>query len=161
MKLLENIWNLNKIVIMKKLKLDYRNTFKETNTTFNLKSSNLKIMVTPPIDEDYWVFRIRLYKDQSIVAFPKFTTMGIGFAQEEDWNTNLPYKLEAEEICNHIWHNHKYEEITKEEVIEAINILKKACEYYMEYEYEPPKEKSTYEDFVAYEKRLKEFMTIK
>ena len=141
------------------LKLEYRNTFKETNTNF--KISNTKIMVTPPINEDYWVFRVRLYKDQSVIAFPKFGLMGIGFAiEEDDWNVNLPSNAKAEEICEHIWDNHKYDEITKEQCTEAIEILRKASKYYMEYEYEPP-EDATYDDFVKYEKRLKEFMKIK
>lgn len=63
------------------------------------------ILLTPTIDEDYWLYRVRLTEDQAVVGFPKFFTIGIGFAVEEDWNTNLPYKTEATEIAKHIHHN--------------------------------------------------------
>jgi hypothetical protein len=82
------------------------------------------IAITPPINETYWLCRVNLFKDQSILAFPKFFTIGIGFAQEEDWNTNLPYSCTAEEIADHIGHNRKYQEITDEQIIEAINLIK-------------------------------------
>ena len=55
-------------------------------------------MITPPIDEDYWAYRVRLSDTQSIVGFPKFGTVGIGFAVEEDWNTwieNVSEQVEA------------------------------------------------------------------
>jgi len=61
--------------------------------------------VTPAIDEDYWLYRVRLTQTQAVVAFPKFGTIGIGFAVEEDWNTNLPWTTLAEKILDHIWHN--------------------------------------------------------
>lgn len=81
------------------------------------------IMITPAIGEDYWLFRVHLYKDQYLLAFPKFTTIGIGFAKEEDWNTNLPYTSKATEICEHIWHNRLYVHIEKSQVVEAIKML--------------------------------------
>ncbi len=81
------------------------------------------LMITPAIEEDYWAYRVKLYKDQAIIGFPKFTTIGIGFAQEEDWNTNLPYTRSPEKICDHIWDNHKYKEITRRQVIEAIELI--------------------------------------
>ena len=92
------------------------------------------VMMTPPINKDYWVFRIKLTKDQSVIAFPKFSTMGIGFAIEEDWNTNLPYQCKPIEIANHIWVNRKYKSITKKVLVEAIEILIKACTYYKTHE---------------------------
>lgn len=91
-----------------------------------------RMMMTPPIDEDYWLFRVKLYKDQALLAFPKFMTFGIGFAKEDDWNTNLPYQVETEDIYEHIKHNKKYDEIGKEEIIEAIKLLQKACKEYQE-----------------------------
>ena len=91
-----------------------------------------RLMFTPPIGDDYWLFRVKLYKDQALLAFPKFMTIGIGFAQEEDWNTNLPYMVDTEEIYEHIKENKKYEEISKEEVIEAIKMLQNACKEYEE-----------------------------
>lgn len=81
------------------------------------------LAMTPPIDESYWEYRVKLHKDQAIVAFPKFFTIGVGFAQEEDWNTNLPYSCDAEEIADHIWHNHKYDEITRDMVVSAIKLI--------------------------------------
>ena len=82
------------------------------------------LMMTPAIDAEYWAYRVKLHQDQAIIGFPKFGTIGIGFTQEEDWNTNLPYTCEAEEIYNHIKHNKKYDEITKEQVIEAIGMIR-------------------------------------
>lgn len=105
------------------LVVEFNEKFKKANTEIGGF-----ISITPPINEDYWVFRVKLYENQSIVAFPKFFTMGIGFAQEENWNTNLPYSSSAEEIYKHINVNKKYKEITKESCIEAINLIKNACE---------------------------------
>ena len=82
------------------------------------------VMITPPISEEYWSYRVKLFGEQAIVGFPKFFTIGIGFAvEEEDWNANLPYSSSAESICDHIWHNRKYDEITREDVISAIRLI--------------------------------------
>lgn len=62
-------------------------------------------MVTPLIEENYWVYRVKLNDRQAVVGFPKFSTIGIGFAVEADWNTNLPYMCQTIEIVSHIWHN--------------------------------------------------------
>lgn len=63
------------------------------------------VMLTPPVGEDYWAYRVRVADGQAVVGFGKFGTIGIGFAAEEDWNTNLPYTSDAESIRRHIWHN--------------------------------------------------------
>lgn len=63
------------------------------------------VMLAPPVSEDYWKYRVRVADGQAVVGFPKFGTIGIGFAEEEDWNTNLPYTGDAESIRRHIWHN--------------------------------------------------------
>lgn len=84
-------------------------------------------MITPPIDEDYWAFRVRLSERQSIVGFPKFMTIGIGFAVEEDWNTNLPYTCSAEEIYEHIARNKGDDSISREDCIEAIRLIQQAA----------------------------------
>lgn len=81
------------------------------------------ILITPPIDKDYWVVRVKLFEDQYINAFPKFITIGIGFAIEEDWNCNLPYTSDAEEIRKHIWHNRRYVAIGKKKTIKAIEMI--------------------------------------
>lgn len=93
-----------------------------------INAGSVRLMVTPPINEDYWLYRVQLWKDQAIVGFPKFVTIGIGFAQEIDWNTNLPYTQEAEKIYQHIKHNKKYDEIPDWECIEAIKLIQEAIE---------------------------------
>lgn len=85
------------------------------------------VMMTPPIDEDYWEYRVRLSDKQAIVGFPKFFTIGIGFAVEEDWNTNLPYTCTAEEIFSHIKHNKGDDSITDEDAIRAIQMVQSAA----------------------------------
>jgi hypothetical protein len=84
-------------------------------------------MMTPPINEDYWLFRVRLSETQAIVGFPKFFTVGIGFAVEEDWNTNFPYTCTAEEIYEHIAHNKGDDSISREHCIEAIKLVQDAA----------------------------------
>jgi len=101
-----------------------KNFIQEDN---NLISGKNLIMITPPINEKYWLFRVKLFKDQSLIAFPKFLTLGIGFAQEEDWNTNLPYTCDTEKIFNHIKRNKKYKEIPDTNCIEAIKLLQTTC----------------------------------
>ena len=88
--------------------------------------ANGAIMITPAIGEDYWSYRVKLHKDQAILGFPKFMQIGIDFAQEEDWNTNLPSMCPAKEIFNHIKHNKKYDEISDEDCIKAIEMIKEA-----------------------------------
>jgi hypothetical protein len=81
-------------------------------------------MITPPVGQDYWLFRVKLFKEQAIVGFPKFGTIGIGFAvEDENWNTNLPYSYSPEHIYSHIQENKKYDEITKDDCIEAIALV--------------------------------------
>jgi len=90
-------------------------------------SSNIGILFTPPVgDEDYWVFRVGLNEAQAVVGFPKFGTIGIGFAEEEDWNTNLPYTVSAEKILEHIWHN-AGPTVSREQALEAIEMIKAAA----------------------------------
>ena len=86
------------------------------------------VMMTPPIDEDYWTYRVKLNDaGQAIVGFPKFTTIGIGFAQEEDWNTNLPYTCDANEILAHIIHNCGDTSIKDADVLLAIAMVQGAA----------------------------------
>ncbi len=76
------------------------------------------------MDEQYYILKVNLFKDHSILAFPKFGTIGIGFALEDDWNCNLPISCTNERIYNHIKHNKKYKEITKKDCIKAIDMIK-------------------------------------
>lgn len=84
------------------------------------------IAITPALDENYWSYRVVLRPDQAVVAFPKFFTIGIGFAVEDDWNTNLPFSCDAREIADHIGHNRGGESITDAEIIEAIELIQAA-----------------------------------
>ena len=139
---------------MKKLELEFRNEFKKKQDTF--QTGKVVIMMTPPLDDDYWVFRIKLHADQALIAFPKFGTLGIGFAQEDDWNTNLPYSCKTEEIYNHIKKNKKYTQITKATCIEAIEILRKASEYYKKHETPQTIEAGDFGQFLTSYELLKE-----
>lgn len=86
------------------------------------------ILVTPAISEDFWLFRVKLNgAGQAILGFPKFFTVGIGFAKETDWNTNLPYGCTTEEIYNHIKHNKGDSKIPKARVLEAIRLVQSAA----------------------------------
>lgn len=107
------------------LQLEVNQGFVEANTNIRIDGV-ATLMVTPPINKDYWLFRVKLHEDQAIVGFPKFGTIGIGFAQEKDWNTNLPYTCPAEQIYNHIKHNKKYDEITDEQALAAIKLVQGA-----------------------------------
>jgi hypothetical protein len=84
-------------------------------------------MMTPAIDENYWEYRVRVSETQSVVGFPKFGTIGIGFAVEEDWNTNLPYQAETKDIRQHIWHNRGDDSITEDIVDRAIEMIREAA----------------------------------
>jgi hypothetical protein len=85
------------------------------------------MMLTPAIDQDYWTYRVLLSPSQAIVGFPKFFTTGIGFAIEDDWNTNLPYTSDTEEIFRHIAHNKGDDSISDDDVREAIRMVREAA----------------------------------
>lgn len=90
------------------------------------------LLVTPPINDDYYLARVPL-DGNAIVCFPKFTTIGIGFQKEDDdWNTNLPYRCDAEEIWNHIKKNKGKGRITKQQGIAAIKLLQEYAAKLME-----------------------------
>lgn len=84
-------------------------------------------MLTPAIDEDYWAYRVRLSESQAVVGFPKFGTIGIGFAVEEDWNTNLPYTVDTERTFEHIKHNKGDDSISDDDVRAAIQLIREAA----------------------------------
>lgn len=86
------------------------------------------LMMTPDLDEDYWAYRVRLSETQAIVGFPKFGTIGIGFAREDDdWNTNLPYRCETDKIFNHIRRNKGDDAISDDDVRAAILLVQEAA----------------------------------
>lgn len=80
-------------------------------------------LFTPAVDEDYWAYRVRLSDKQAIVGFPKILTIGIGFAVETDWNTNLPYTCGTERIYEHIECNKGDDTISREDCLAAIRMI--------------------------------------
>jgi hypothetical protein len=113
---------------MPELTLEVNEKFKEANTEFKVGGG--RILITPPLDDDYWAFRVAVSEKQAIVGFPKFFTIGVGFQHEEDWNTNLPYQCEADEIFNHISHNKGDDSIPDELCIEAIKLVQEVAAQY-------------------------------
>lgn len=84
------------------------------------------VLITPPIDESFWLMRVPVSDKQAIVCFPKFGVIGIGFQHEEDWNTNLPSSCPAVQIYNHIKHNKGDDSISDASCIQAIELLQQA-----------------------------------
>jgi hypothetical protein len=109
---------------MKNLVVEFNQTFVKSSDTFAIGKG--VVMVTPLLDDDYWIMRVKVSDDQAIVAFPKFGVIGIGFQHEDDWNTNLPSSCDAEKIYNHIKHNKGNKNIRKETCIHAIQALQNA-----------------------------------
>jgi len=88
-----------------------------------------RIMITPAIgDADYWKYRVKLSRTQSIIGFPKFGCIGIGFMKEKNWNKNLPSDCDADELYNHIKENKGRSKISDEDCITAIQMIKDAVE---------------------------------
>lgn len=114
---------------MRKLVVEYKKDFKPSKDCIEVGAT--VIMFTPAISEDYWIMRIKLFRNQALVAFPKFGLIGVGFAVEKgSWNTNLPYQTPADHLYRHIECNKKYDQITKEHCLKAIKMLQAACANY-------------------------------
>jgi hypothetical protein len=94
----------------------------DPSDTRPLYVGSMRVLYCPPVGEDFWLARVQVATDQAVVCFPKFTTVGIGFQRENDWNTNLPYTSKAAVIYDHIKHN-KDCPATREACIEAIEAL--------------------------------------
>jgi hypothetical protein len=116
---------------MKNLVVEYKKGFEPSKDC--IYTGRGVIMFTPAINKEYYIMRVNLYKDQSLVAFPKFGLIGIGFAQESDWNTNLPYQTDIEYLYKHIRCNKKYKAITKQMCLEGLKLLQEAC---LKYEFQ-------------------------
>ena len=85
------------------------------------------ILFTPPVGDDYWSYRVRVGEGQAVVGFPKFFTLGIGFAVEDaDWNTNLPYTEPTDRLFRHIAKNKGSDDIPDERVMAAIDMIRAA-----------------------------------
>ena len=107
------------------LQLEMNANEEDKTARFSIGGSG--VMLTPPIGKDYWLFRVKLSATQAIIGFKKFTTIGIGFAEEEDWNTNLPYTSDADAILKHIIHNKGDESIDDVDVRKAIQLIQQAA----------------------------------
>ena len=106
---------------MSELRLEVRN---QADGTVRLGTAEgAAMMLTPAIGEDYWTYRVMLGERQAVVGFPKFGTVGVGFAVEDDWNTNFPYTCDTEEIFDHIAHNKGDDSIADDDVREAIRLI--------------------------------------
>lgn len=103
------------------MKLEINAKFAPTDSPIKMSNGGV-VMVTPPLDEDYWLARVA-FKRNALVCFPKFSTIGIGFQKEHDWNTNLPYTQPTDEIWNHIRHNKNDSSITPDLGKSAIKLL--------------------------------------
>lgn len=84
-------------------------------------------MIAPAVDEDYWEYRVIVGEHQAVVGFPKFSTIGIGFAVEDNWNTNLPYTSDTERIFQHIAENKGDDRISDDTVRAAIRMIQEAA----------------------------------
>lgn len=90
-------------------------------------------IVAPLVNEDYWMFRVRLSQKQAVVGFPKIGTIGIGFAvEDEDWNRNLPYQSTTDEIAAWIACNKGDDSISDEDVILAVSMVQGAARLWKE-----------------------------
>jgi len=107
------------------LTLERRN---QQDKTITVSSGDAAVLLAPVLGDDYWTYRVCLTEANAVVGFPKFGTIGIGFAVEEDRNTNLPYlRCSTEEIVEHIWRNRGDERITKEMVTQAVDMIRAAA----------------------------------
>lgn len=106
------------------MKLQIEINSKAVKEDTNFGNDKTMVMITPAIDEDYWLLRVSVSEKQAVVCFPKFFTIGCGFQVEEDWNTNLPISCPTDEIFNHIKHNKGDKRIKNDDCRKAIDLLR-------------------------------------
>lgn len=58
-------------------------------------------------DNRRWLARVWLTSRQALICFEACNTVGIGFKEESDGNTHLPYVCNTSMIYEHIKHNRK------------------------------------------------------
>ncbi len=117
-----------------KLQIEMNNNFDFSRYTESLVViDGIGVMITPPIDDSYWMMRVPVSKKQAIVCFPKFGSIGIGFRVEgEDWNVNMPSSCETQYIYDHIKVNKGQRSITRATCIAAIDMLQVAIAQLMD-----------------------------
>lgn len=100
----------------------------QPNHTTVLGAAGGSIMINPAVDEDYWLLRVRVSEEQAVVGFPKFITIGIGFAVEKvTYDCNFPHTCTTEEIYAHIRRNQGDDAIPAERVLAAIRLVQEAA----------------------------------
>lgn len=100
----------------------------QANRTVSIPLGGGTVMeVGPTGSEQYWEYRVKVSEDQAIVGFPKYSTIGIGFAVEKDWNSNLPFRvISAEKIAKHIDRN-RPKGMRRALVVRAIQMVREAA----------------------------------
>lgn len=99
----------------------------QKNETPEVAVGGVTLVMTPPISDDYWAYRVRVANGQAVLGFPKYGTIGIGFAVENDWNSNLPYWCGNEEIYKHIAHNRGTPDLSEAVCRRAIELIQAAA----------------------------------
>lgn len=95
-----------------------------------LEEGGVTVIMTPPIGDEYWAYRVRLTDTQAVVGFPKFGTVGIGYENEgDDWNLNFPYRAPVRDIRHHIRRNKGDDDIPDEQVLAAIQMIQAAVRH--------------------------------
>lgn len=97
----------------------------QDNDTGVVGNENSAVLIAPFVCPDYWAYRVIVGETQAVLGFPKFNTIGIGFAIEDDWNTNLPYTSGTDQILDHIWHN-AGDGVRREDARAAIEMIQTA-----------------------------------
>jgi hypothetical protein len=99
--------------------------------------SKCGLMISPIVSSDYWLFRVKLCKDQAVLGFPKCGMVGVGMALENKRSdTNLPLHPGDTPLCNawriydHIKLNKEYKSITRAMIVDAIVLITKGAERY-------------------------------
>lgn len=113
-------------------KLDIASGHKKDENVIALPSG-AKVFAFPHGGAGNWAFRVMVSRTQAIIGFSKFFTIGIGFMNETDWNTNLPCSCDAMEILDHIRVN-KGEHISDQRCLEAIELVREAGAKWLAYQ---------------------------
>jgi len=86
----------------KELQLEFNPKFVDGQNEATFKFNNQIVMITPDMDEDNHIARVKLTDDVWVVIFPKFGLIGCGLYPELSWNTNLPVNCEVKELITHV-----------------------------------------------------------
>ena len=90
-----------------------------------------RVLITPPVGDDWWLFRVAVSDKQAVIGFPKFGIVGVGFqVEKDDWNTNLPSSCDANRIYEHIKANKGDDAIPKARCVKAIEMIQAAVKQY-------------------------------